>query len=453
MRKLLKNKITWVVSGIVLLIIISITLFLVLRNKETKELKENTYTMYVSTNVLSKLTFKESYYECKKNKEVRVCSDYNIETLTHEYLDRIESDIDIKNKDILEVLKEIYNKSLDNNKKYNYIKLITNWDNKYSESDIKEYISSNKEVIIEKDNTLNEEDIIKELTKENETKTYIVKFETDGGSIVNSQIVKENELVSKPDNPSKEGYTFKSWQLNEIVYDFNTPVTSEITLQAIWERVESKPNTTTKPTNPSKPNNNGGNQGNNTTKPTTPTEPDKPTTPEKKLVYVKDAEEVRNCTSGYTLENGECVRKTAQEKKYICEKTELNGKCYIKRTETKIPICNEGDQYREDDYHLDYGFLHSICLINGSYANGYYQATFRYECNNGGTLIGDKCLEETSYSSYFDNCPSGQTQECTGYVSPWKDTRECSCVERITPTVTYTCGNLIIQENKCYRYE
>lgn len=448
MRKLLKNKITWVVSGIILLIIIFITVFLILRNKETKELKENTYTMYVSTNVLSKLTFKESYYECKKNKEVRVCSDYNIETLTHEYLDETESNIDIKNKDILEILKEIYNKSLDNNKEYSYIKLITDWDNKYSESDIKEYISSNKEVIIEKDETINEEEIINKLTKQEETKTYIVKFETDGGSIVNSQIVKENELVSKPDNPSKDGYTFKEWQLNEIVYDFNNPVTSEITLQAIWEKLESKPNTTTKPNNPSKPNNNGGNQGNNTTK---PTEPDKPTTPVKKLVYVKDAEEVRSCDSGYILENGECVRKTETIKKRECRWYEEDGKCYSMPATIPIYSCDGNDQYEAEHYfgiNPPGGWIKNFCKresSNYSYKDT-YPAHVTYTCPYGGELHGDKCLKEINYYEY-EECQAGWEKECDGY---W----DCQCVQKTSATITYTCGNLIKQDdNKCYRYE
>ena len=64
---------------------------------------------------------------------------------------------------------------------------------------------------------------------------YTVKFNSDGGSTVYSVTVKEGEKVSRPTDPTKEGYILKTWTLNEVEYNFDTPVTSNIELKAVWE--------------------------------------------------------------------------------------------------------------------------------------------------------------------------------------------------------------------------
>lgn len=67
-------------------------------------------------------------------------------------------------------------------------------------------------------------------------KTYKVTFNANGGTNVDLIAVKENTAVEKPINPMKYGYAFKEWQLNGKAYDFNSKVTSDITLEAIYER-------------------------------------------------------------------------------------------------------------------------------------------------------------------------------------------------------------------------
>ena len=64
--------------------------------------------------------------------------------------------------------------------------------------------------------------------------TYTVKFDTDGGSKVNSRVVEENHTVSRPNNPTKKGYIFKEWQLDGKTYNFSTKITSNITLKAVY---------------------------------------------------------------------------------------------------------------------------------------------------------------------------------------------------------------------------
>lgn len=51
--------------------------------------------------------------------------------------------------------------------------------------------------------------------------------------------VKENTKVTKPNNPTKKGYRFVEWQLNGTAFDFNTKITEEITLTALFEEAKS----------------------------------------------------------------------------------------------------------------------------------------------------------------------------------------------------------------------
>ena len=66
-------------------------------------------------------------------------------------------------------------------------------------------------------------------------KYYEVIFDSDGGSIVETVKVKENDKVIKPTDPEKEGFEFAGWYYNEELYDFDTPVKQNMTLKAKWE--------------------------------------------------------------------------------------------------------------------------------------------------------------------------------------------------------------------------
>ena len=68
-------------------------------------------------------------------------------------------------------------------------------------------------------------------------KTYEVKFDSAGGSSVETQEIKKNGTVTKPANPTKEGYEFENWLLDGTAYDFNAKVTSSFTLVASWKEV------------------------------------------------------------------------------------------------------------------------------------------------------------------------------------------------------------------------
>ena len=70
---------------------------------------------------------------------------------------------------------------------------------------------------------------------------YTVIFNSNGGSAISKQIIEENKTIVKPTNPTKKGYKFIGWYLNNKAYNFNTKVTSNITLIAKWEKVEVVP--------------------------------------------------------------------------------------------------------------------------------------------------------------------------------------------------------------------
>ena len=72
-------------------------------------------------------------------------------------------------------------------------------------------------------------------------KTYSVNFNSNGGSAVASQTVAYGDTVTKPTDPTLDGYTFKGWYTDEALttaYDFSKEVTSAFTLYAKWVQVE-----------------------------------------------------------------------------------------------------------------------------------------------------------------------------------------------------------------------
>lgn len=68
-------------------------------------------------------------------------------------------------------------------------------------------------------------------------KYYTVTFDVDGEK--ESVSVKEGEKASEKEAPQKEGYTFLGWYLEDQKYDFETPVNTDITLCAKWEKNET----------------------------------------------------------------------------------------------------------------------------------------------------------------------------------------------------------------------
>ena len=71
-----------------------------------------------------------------------------------------------------------------------------------------------------------------------EINKYTVKFDSDGGTAVKPQTVEFNKTANKPENPTKEGYTFLGWYKDGNEFSFDNPITETITLTAKWKLKE-----------------------------------------------------------------------------------------------------------------------------------------------------------------------------------------------------------------------
>ena len=68
-------------------------------------------------------------------------------------------------------------------------------------------------------------------------KQYRVYFDGNGGTCnYTPYYVNEGEYAYNPGNCTRRGYVFKGWYLDNRVYNFNTPVTSNITLVAVYTK-------------------------------------------------------------------------------------------------------------------------------------------------------------------------------------------------------------------------
>ena len=68
------------------------------------------------------------------------------------------------------------------------------------------------------------------------TKTYTVSFDSNGGSAVNAiENIESGSKIDKPEDPTKNGYNFNGWFLNDEEWDFeNNTISSDISLKASW---------------------------------------------------------------------------------------------------------------------------------------------------------------------------------------------------------------------------
>ena len=73
-----------------------------------------------------------------------------------------------------------------------------------------------------------------------EIEMVTAKFETDGGTTISNQIVEKGTKITKPVDPTKDGYIFKGWYHNEEEFNFDTPVTENIEIKAKWEKEQEK---------------------------------------------------------------------------------------------------------------------------------------------------------------------------------------------------------------------
>lgn len=75
------------------------------------------------------------------------------------------------------------------------------------------------------------------------TEVVTVKFDTDGGSTIAATELAKGSKLQLPSTPTKIGYVFEDWYLNDKPYDFSQPVESDMTLKAKWEKRETSSST------------------------------------------------------------------------------------------------------------------------------------------------------------------------------------------------------------------
>ena len=71
------------------------------------------------------------------------------------------------------------------------------------------------------------------------SQAHRVKFNSQGGSSVKDQTPASGSTVSKPADPTREGYTFGGWYTDEActeAYKFDAAVTADMTLYAKWTK-------------------------------------------------------------------------------------------------------------------------------------------------------------------------------------------------------------------------
>ena len=91
------------------------------------------------------------------------------------------------------------------------------------------------------------------------SQAHRVKFDAQGGSATGDQTPASGSTVTKPADPTRDGYTFAGWYTDEActkAYDFSAAVTADMTLYAKWTKKAADNNGGS--------GGNGGNSGNGT---------------------------------------------------------------------------------------------------------------------------------------------------------------------------------------------
>ena len=70
---------------------------------------------------------------------------------------------------------------------------------------------------------------------------YIIKYESNGGTEIDDELLEVGEKVTRPTDPVKDGYSFINWYTDEELtteYDFDDDVSDDLTLYAKWLSLE-----------------------------------------------------------------------------------------------------------------------------------------------------------------------------------------------------------------------
>lgn len=99
------------------------------------------------------------------------------------------------------------------------------------------------------------------------SQAHRVKFDAQGGFATGDQTPASGSTVTKPADPTRDGYTFAGWYTDEActkAYDFSAAVMADMTLYAKWTKKAADNNGGSGGNGGSGSNGNGGNSGNGT---------------------------------------------------------------------------------------------------------------------------------------------------------------------------------------------
>ena len=65
--------------------------------------------------------------------------------------------------------------------------------------------------------------------------SYTITFDSVGGTRITPQLRHYMDTATKPEDPTKDDHTFLGWFLDGELYDFSTPVTDHVLLEAHWK--------------------------------------------------------------------------------------------------------------------------------------------------------------------------------------------------------------------------
>ncbi len=66
---------------------------------------------------------------------------------------------------------------------------------------------------------------------------YTIKFNSNGGTIIDNKIVKVGNKIKLPKAPVKEGYIFIEWRYKDKIVDNNTKIYKNMILDAVWAKI------------------------------------------------------------------------------------------------------------------------------------------------------------------------------------------------------------------------
>lgn len=266
-----------------------------------------------------------------------------------------------------------------------------------------------------------------------DTKTYKVVFIYNNDTKDLEINVEENKKVSKPTNPTKEGYKFLGWYLDEQKFDFNTEINADIVLLAKWEKKAV--------VNNSNSNNNTSNN-NNTTNNTSNSDVNKPSDTDKpEEVKSESAKVSYSCyDNSYKLSGTECIKTLTVNatKQYYCDNGyTLSGTTCSKQISTTDTKDATKEYYCSGNYTLSgtkCNYTHTL------------SPTTTYTCPSGYTQLGSQCKKETySYSAVVMVCASGQADKSEKVIAEY-------CASMGLPRNKQACkSGYTLGDNTCYK--